>query len=256
MNFYKITAAGNDFVLLYNIRLNPSKLKELAIKLCDRHYGVGGDGFLVLNKKKNAYFLDYFNNDGSYAFCGNGTRSAGWWIYKRYGKKRFYINTAAGKLLVEVKNNKIYLEMPPYEFIKKIKIDGTEGYFVKAGTNHFVIEVKDLDKVDVVSTGRKYRYNENFKPEGTNVDFVEVKKKNKIFEVKIRTYEKGVENETYSCSSGIASSFYALQKKYNQNKAVFISKMGERFELYLKEGKLYLSGPVKIVFEGKYYEVF
>ncbi|MEF3279527.1 MAG: diaminopimelate epimerase [Elusimicrobiota bacterium] len=259
MEFYKITAAGNDFILLYNIFKTKSQIKNIAIKLCDRHYGIGADGLLILNKKGKEYFLDYLNSDGSFAFCGNGTRSAAWWIYKKFKKtKNFYINTSAGKLYVLIKkDDKIYLEMPKPDFIKDIDIDkNCSAKFVRVGTNHLVIEAENIDRLDVFNIGRNYRYDKRFSPQGTNVDFVEVLGlKNQKLIVKIRTYEKGVEEETYSCSSGIASSFYALIDKYNQKEAIFISKMGQRFHLYFDKNSLYMFGPVKIVFRG-WYELF
>lgn len=256
MHFWKITAAGNDFVLLYNLNKKESYIKKLAIKLSDRHYGIGSDGILILNKKNGELFLKYFNSDGSKAFCGNGTRSAALWIYRNVIKKNsFFINTDAGKLEINLEKNKIFVQMPEPEFLKDVSIKESEYQnmsYIRVGTNHLVIETENINNIDVVREGRMLRYHSYFMPEGTNVDFVEVLSfKDGVINMKIRTYEKGVEDETFSCSSGISSAFYVMRKKYNQNKAVIFSKNDERFDLFYKNDKLFLSGPVNIVFKGE-----
>jgi len=256
--FYKITAAGNDFVLFYNISENLN-LKKLAILVSDRHYGVGCDGILILKKIKNEFYLKYLNSDGTEAFCGNGTRSAAFFIYINIfnkKKKNFHINTSAGKLEIRIIGTKIYTQMPNPSFLKKVFVNNKWNFsnigYVRTGTNHLIIETNDLYGIDVYDIGRFFRYHKIFMPDGTNVNFIKIDSiKNKTAVVYIRTYEKGVENETLSCSSGIASSFYYLKDKYLLNKAVFISKRNEKFYLEIKDGLLYLNGPVKFVFKGK-----
>ncbi len=256
MKFWKISAAGNDFVLLYGIEKNKKYFEKKSPLLCDRHYGIGADGVLVINKIKSEFYLDYYNSDGTPAFCGNGTRSAGFWLYKNIIKKNvFYLNTVAGRLLIKVIGDKTYVRMPDPEFIKDVSIGKIKKKmkFVRVGTNHLVIETRKIDRIDAVKEGRYLRYHPFFKPEGTNVDFVEVLDlKNGVLKAGIRTYEKGVEDETYSCSSGITSAFYALREKYKRDKAVFFTKKNEKFEIFFKAGDLFLSGPVKIVFRGEY----
>jgi len=256
--FYKLTAAGNDFILFYNSR--DLKFSSNLIRyICDRHYGVGGDGILILDSKKDGFYLKYFNPDGSVSFCGNGTRSAAFFIFKKiYGgkKKSFDINTVAGRLKIIIRNGKIFTEMPSPDFITDIfiknKWDFSKMCYLKAGTYHLVIETENISKIDVLECGRFFRYHKNFRPHGTNVDFIKIEKLigRKVI-CNIRTYEKGVEDETLSCSSGIASSFYYLRDKYSIQKAVFISRNGEKFYLEFENSKLYLNGPVKLVFEGR-----
>lgn len=256
MKFWKISAAGNDFVLLYDIEKNKKYFKKKSPILCDRHYGIGADGVLVINKIKSEFYLDYYNSDGTSAFCGNGTRSAGFWLYKNINKKNiFYLNTVAGRLLIKIIGDKTYVQMPKPGFIKEVSVGKIKKKmkFVRVGTNHLVIESKKIELIDAVKEGRALRYHPLFKPEGTNVDFVEILNlKNGVLKAKIRTYEKGVEDETYSCSSGITSAFYALRDKYKQNKAIFFTKRNEKFEIFFDSGEVFLSGPVKIVFRGNY----
>ena len=263
IEFYKLTAAGNDFVLFYNLNKSYPE-KKLAISVSDRHYGVGCDGILILKRVKDDFYLKYLNSDGSDAFCGNGTRSAAFFIYREIFKKKknnFYLKTSAGKLEVRVIKEKIYIQMPEPSFIKEAFIKNKWNFskmsYIKTGTYHLVIETKDISKIDVYNTGRFFRYHNKFMPEGVNVDFIKVDYiGNGMALSHIRTYEKGVEEETLSCSSGIASSFYYLGERYSIKKAVFVSKNNEKFYLEIKDNKLYLNGPVKIVFKGRLYEIY
>jgi len=257
--FYKLTAAGNDFVLFYNILSNRKFLKNLAVKVCDRHYGIGADGLLVLNKKGDEFYLDYLNSDGSFAFCGNGTRSASFWLYKKgiVRKKEFFLNTKSGRLDIYIKNNRIYVAMPVPSFIKtnfnlKNKFDFKKICFVKVGVPHLIIETKNIDRIDVVNTGRYFRDLKELGKDGANIDFIELKEIVGDFaEIFIRTYERGVEDETLSCSSGITSSFWALNKLYGVKKAKIFSKNKEVFRIAMKDNNAVLTGPNKIVFEGE-----
>ncbi len=255
--FFKITAAGNDFILFFNLKARGIDIKELAKKVCLRNYGVGADGILLLKKSEGEFYLDYRNSDGSSAFCGNGTRAAALWINKRFGNKKFYINTSAARLAVEVKSDEIYVEMPQASFIKMVKLNAKkfrEGFYVKTGTYHLVIFSKKIASIDLVNIARYFRYHRYFKPFGVNVNFVEVLKRNNGFaSFRIRTYEKGVEAETFSCSSGITSSFYVAQKVYGIEKAEFITKNDERFVVQKIGEKLFITGPVKLVCRGEYY---
>lgn len=257
LRFWKINCGGNDFVLFYNINKDKSFLKKLTIKACDRHYGVGGDGAIFIKKIKNEFYLDYFNSDASSAFCGNGTRGACWWLYqKKYVSDNFFVNTISGRLRVVVKNKKVYLTMPQPQFIKtNFMIKNDYGFnkihFIKVGVPHLVIEIDDVNKIDVLNIGRFFRNAKELGRDGANVNFVKVLLKKNTARVFIRTYERGVEDETLSCSTGITSSFWALNNIYAIYKAVFISKSNERFEVKLINNKAVLTGPNEIVFDGR-----
>ncbi|MGC9070531.1 MAG: diaminopimelate epimerase [Elusimicrobiales bacterium] len=258
ISFFKITAAGNDFILFFNLKkLRGKYLEDLARKVCSRNYGIGADGILVLKKKGKEFYLDYLNSDGSYAFCGNGTRAAALWINKRFGNKNFQINTSAGRLCVVVRSKNVYVEMPSASFIKNMTLDVKDfknGFYVKTGSYHLVIFSKRIDTIDILNLGRYFRYHKDFKPFGVNVNFVElIKKTDFSASFKIRTYEKGVETETLSCSSGIASSFYAAEKIYGIRKAEFITKNNERFFIEKNNNRTFISGPLKIICMGRYY---
>lgn len=258
IEFYKLTAAGNDFILLFNFPKSKN-LPSLAKKICNRHYGVGADGLLLLNKDNNCFNLLYLNSDGSYAFCGNGTRASAFFIYRVLKiRHNFDIKTSAGKLLCRVEKDKIFVEMPSPSFLKKISLNEIsvfdEGYYIFTGTNHLVIITDDIKSIDVVSVGRVLRYHKLFKPHGVNVNFVEVIKRNKVFTARIRTYEKGVEEETLSCASGITSAFYVFKNVYKIDNAIFITKNNEKIFLQTKDNKLFISGPVEIICKGEFYK--
>jgi diaminopimelate epimerase len=201
IKFTKTVASGNDFIVIENYSNN---LPKLAQKFCQKKYGIGADGLLVLAKSKKANFkMRIFNPDGSEAeMCGNGLRCAS--LVNGSGK----IETKAGILTAEVKGNRVKVKMTQPRGIKlniplsvssrKIKVN-----FIDTGVPHTVIFVEGLDKIDIKTIGRQVRFHKKFRPKGTNVDFVEIVDRKNI---KIRTYERGVEDETLACGTGAVAS--------------------------------------------------
>ncbi|MCX7641119.1 MAG: diaminopimelate epimerase [Elusimicrobiales bacterium] len=254
--FYKLTASGNDFILFYNLDERPIILSKLAKKVCDRHYGIGADGILALERKNGSFFLRYFNSDGSQAFCGNGTRACAFWLRRRFSiKNDFYILTSAGKLLCLNRKGKELIEMPKPLNFKRIVLPKNDkfkiGYYVFAGTQHLVLFVDKVGETDVLKYGKFFRYHPLFQPKGVNVNFVELLFRKKSFiKAKIRTYEKGVENETLSCASGNTSAFYVLENVYGIKKAEFINKGNSKLRFIKNNDKLFVSGPVNIICRG------
>ena len=262
MNFIKMVASGNDFVIIEKIHQSPVfSLQLLARKICDRKYGIGADGFLVLEKSKIADIsMRIFNPDGSEAqMCGNGARCIALWVKL----KNLKIKTRAGIIDSEVNgdNAKIKLTNP-----KDIKLDipikinnrALKVNYINTGVPHAVIFVERLDKIDVSGIGGQIRYHKRFAPYGTNVDFVEVLDNKSI---KIRTYERGVEDETLACGTGVVASALITSHKLkttSQKKMYVHTKSGEILKVYFdkldnKLKDVWLEGRARMVYEGEYY---
>jgi len=269
IKFTKIVASGNDFVIIKNScssSLVPRQ--ELVKKICNRKYGAGADGMLLLEKSKKADFrMRIFNADGSEAdMCGNGARCVAFYTRSTLHAPRstLKIETKAGIAESQVRADRVKIKLTQardYQPRIAIKINGRELriYSINTGVPHAVIFVEGVDTIDVSNIGRQIRYYECFAPQGTNVNFVEAINKNTI---KVRTYERGVEDETLACGTGAAASaiVYSLQSTvYSQkNKINVITQGGETLKVYFdREGNkvdnLCLEGKVKIVYRGEYY---
>ncbi len=202
MKFYKYQGAGNDFVMIDNrqqiIDENQNKLIE---RLCDRRFGVGADGLILIqNHLEYDFEMVYFNADGyQSSMCGNGGRCA-----VAFAKYLGIINTKTRFLAIDGEHEAIietsdWVELKMSD-VKAVEIE--ENHFVlDTGSPHYVTFVKDLAEVDVYNTGRAIRYNERFKAKGINVNFVE----NTENGISVATYERGVENETLACGTGVTA---------------------------------------------------
>jgi len=266
IQFTKMVASGNDFVVI-DKKLT-GNLRALAKALCDRKFGIGADGLLLLNKTKHTDLcMRILNADGSEAeMCGNGARCAALFSGKRKGK----ILTQAGVINTEISasNVKIQLTAP-----KEIKLDiplkvsvANEVHeangrlikvnFINTGVPHVVIFVNGIANINVASIGRSIRYHAKFAPGGTNVNFVEVKGNDLIC---IRTYERGAEDETLACGTGSAAAALVFALKNNSAGMVKVkTQSGEILKVYFKKDKnkfhdVWLQGSAKIVYKGEYY---
>ncbi len=205
LNFTKMVGAGNDFVV---IDAGLKGLNALAKRLCDRKTGVGADGMLVLEKSKIADFrMRIFNADGSVAeMCGNGLRCA---VLFKGMKRKVKVETIAGIYDGEITaKDRVKVRMEEPRDLKlnfPINVSGREikADFINTGVPHTVVFVEGLDKINVDSIGSEIRYHDEFKPKGSNVNFVETIDGSNI---KIRTYERGVEGETLACGTGSVAS--------------------------------------------------
>ena len=252
-----MAASGNDFVVA-RLKAENQFLRTLARKVCDRKLGIGADGLLILEKSKRASLkMRIFNADGSEAkMCGNGARC----IALLTGKKKVSIETKAGIIVSEVIGNvvKVKLTAP-----KGIKLDiplkvrrSMRINFINTGVPHVVIFTEGVDKFDIIGLARFIRYHKRFAPAGTNVNFVEVLDKDAI---KVRTYERGVEDETFSCGTGsVASSLVFALKKCAARKIYVHTKGGEVLKVYFERKNkgfrnVWLEGRARIVCKGVYY---
>lgn len=217
MKLYKYQGAGNDFLIADNrdgsIELDPRQIADI----CDRRYGVGADGLMLLeNSPEYDFRMVYYNSDGSGGMmCGNGGRCIVAFAADR-GIENFDFEAADGFhtaqiIAVSGKEKTVRLKMKDVETISSHSaLEGVQiqadGYFLDTGTRHYVRFVDDLEHYDIVSEGRTIRYGAaEFLPVGVNVNFVEQSENG----VKVRTYEKGVEDETYACGTGIVASCIA-----------------------------------------------
>ncbi|MBL4605007.1 MAG: diaminopimelate epimerase [Flavobacteriaceae bacterium] len=252
MTFFKYHGAGNDFIFIDNRNeFFPKQNTDLITHLCDRHFGIGADGLILLEKENKADFkMVYFNADSSQTMCGNGARCA-----VAFAKKLNIITNTTnftaydGPHYAKINNDDtVSLEMIDVE-----NVDVNKNYiFTNTGTLHHIEIVNDLDNYPVVERGRKIR-NEIYGKEGSNVNFIEQANKNTFH---IRTYERGVEDETLACGTGITAAAIAAHKigKTNDN-TVHMNAVGGKlqvsFEVVDNSYKnIVLTGPAEFVFEG------
>ena len=268
--FSKMVASGNDFIVI-DIRKHPSiaAINKLAIKICNRKYGIGADGLLILEKSKRANVkVRIFNPDGSEPdMCANGLRCISLWLRSKNIKtetKIIKIETKAGNVEAMVNNDKVKIKMMDPKNMKlklpiKIGRRSIKVNFINTGVPHAVIFVEKLDEIDVVNIGRQIRFHKRFMPEGTNVDFVEMLDDNNI---KLRTYERGVEDETLACGTGSVAAAVITNYQLsiaNYKKINVYTKSGEILKVDFRKSNdinfedVWLEGKAKIVYSGVYY---
>lgn len=263
--FAKMVASGNDFIVA-ELRAKNQELRKIAKQVCDRKYGVGADGLLVLEKSRKADVrMRVFNVDGSEAeMCGNGARCAALYMRIKKIKARIKIETLAGVVDSEVKSNKVRIKLTDPKNLKeslpvnvgKRKI---EVNYINTGVPHVVVFVEGLDKIDIVALGRYLRFHRKFVPKGANVNFVEVLDRGSI---KIRTYERGVEDETLACGTGSVAAAVITSLKLGKSDAQAVkvlTKSKEVLNIYFtrvnhnKISDVWLEGEARVICKGDYY---
>lgn len=255
--FWKLSGAGNDFVLL-SPRPRGS-LTALARKLCDRRRGIGADGLLVVTPGRIPR-VDYLNADGSRAFCGNGTRCAAVWLSRRgLAGKRFVLRTGQGPLAIRVlgpERAAVRMPRPRSVHLPRTVRAGGRPFKVVAldtGVPHAVVFVERLDSFPVVALGRALRRHPAFGRAGANVDFVQIKGRN----LRLRTYERGVEDETLACGTGVVAAALAAALLRGARSPVRVAtRGGDVLRVAFKRGaagfdEVWLEGPAVTVYEGE-----
>ncbi|HOK55757.1 MAG TPA: diaminopimelate epimerase [bacterium] len=263
IKFFKIVGSGNDFVIIDNRKNLIKNRNSLALKLCDRKFGIGADGLLLLENSEKADFkMRIFNPDGSEAeMCGNGLRCILRFISENSisKKKHLKIETKAGLLdgIIKGKTMKVRMNIIGEPKLNvEIPVDKSKiiGNFINTGVPHTVIFVDNVEKVDLEKIGPQIRYNKIFGKSGTNVNWVEIIKEGTI---KIRTYERGVEGETLSCGTGsVASAIITSIIKKFKSPVTVITKSKELLKVYFDEdfNKVYLEGKTFYAFKGVWVE--
>jgi diaminopimelate epimerase len=261
IKFWKMSGAGNDFVLISGGGRGTAALTRLAVKFCAAKTGIGADGLLYVNKAgRGAVSVRYFNSDGSEAFCGNGSRCAAWWAHRAaLAGKRFLLRTAAGDLPAEITAREtVRMGMPDVtgaalNFPGKYPRGINTVHFLNTGVPHAVVPVSGLDALDVAGLGRALRHNPAFGRAGANVNFVGVRGGR----VQVRTFERGVEGETLACGTGLTAAAVALALTGAVRPPVRLrSRSGEDFTVWLNPAgdgatDIRIQGPAQIVYRGE-----
>lgn len=262
IKFTKMSGNGNDFIVIDNMK-GSLKLSGAQIRaLCENRFSIGADGLIMAEKssKGSEFYMKFFNNDGREAeMCGNGGRCIARFAYLK-GIAGPYMVFSARDGVHEAKilaDGNVKLKMTdPFGMKENVTVRHAgktyRGFFVNTGVPHFVIEVKDIKKIDAVTLGRAVRFDKAFKPAGTNVNFVQRISKSSFY---IRTYERGVEDETYACGTGAAACAVAMHITGGAASPAAMKTKGGELKIYFKDdsGKisgLYLEGNARIIAEG------
>jgi len=252
--FYKYQGTGNDFIIIDN-RLNifDKKNAKFISKLCERRFGIGADGLILLEScDKTDFKMIYFNADGlESSMCGNGGRCiVAFARFLKIIKNKCAFTAIDGIHYANINNDVVKLQMKDVE-----QLDIYDSHtFLNTGSPHHVTMVKNASEVDVQTQGRKIRYGTPYGQQGTNVNFVEQVSANTF---KVRTYERGVEAETYSCGTGVTAVALALHatKQSDQKKINIKTQGGElSVEFDYIQGcyrNIWLTGPTALLYKGE-----
>lgn len=252
LHFYKYHGTGNDFIMLDDREGQWSDdAGSLIPRLCDRHFGIGSDGLILIRNHEEADFeMVYFNPDGSQSLCGNGSRCAVAFA-KDIGIIKGDSTTFMaydGLHFAQFEGALVHLKMADNDSLEALEND----FFADTGSPHYVQVVDNLPQFPVVEQGRAIRYSPPFSPGGTNVNFISLDKA--ANGLSIRTYERGVEDETLSCGTGITAAALVAAQKGLQSPVHIHARGGNLQVAFQQDGQrftnLYLIGPAKFVFEG------
>ena len=254
ITFYKYQGTGNDFVMIDNREGSFDKNdQDLVARLCERRMGIGADGLILLQSHPGYDFeMVYFNADGRLgSMCGNGGRCTVQFA-RQLGviTDTAYFLAADGDHYASISaDGTVSLKMNDVQTIEC----ADNFYYLNTGSPHYVAFVPDLAQYEVFQEGRSIRYNDRFRAEGTNVNFAQLPAQDEpLF---VRTYERGVEDETFSCGTGVTATAIAASFK-GQTSPVKIKTLGGNLEVaFNRTGEtvsdIYLNGPAVLVFEGK-----
>lgn len=257
INFSKYHGTGNDFIIIDNREGRFIPEKEVIEKLCDRHLGIGADGLILLNRQSGQDFgMQYYNSDGNEStMCGNGGR-----CITAFARRLGIITDEARFFAIDGMHESKVLEYGLPESLVKVRLMDTvvgsttaTGTFINTGSPHLVRFVTNVEEMDVVKEGRRIRFGRRFMADGVNVDFVDVSRDTLI----VRTYERGVEDETLSCGTGVTAAALVTASKFNPAKGYYhIKTPGGDLTVIFRQNKnafsdIWLEGPVRFVFDGE-----
>jgi diaminopimelate epimerase len=255
IDFQKYQGTGNDFVILDNRKKDYSSLTASHIRhVCDRRFGVGSDGLMLLNLKDGFDFeMKYYNADGrESSMCGNGGRCLVRFAYELGIHKGVYHFIASdGPHEAEIDTDEtVSLKMQDVNRVSKFHGD----FLLNTGSPHYVKMVTDVMNVDVFKKGRDIRYSKDFEQDGINVNFVELLSDDD--KILVRTYERGVEDETWSCGTGVTAAALVCYHNENGFNDVQVKTLGGTLTVEFDRvddnhyNNIWLSGPADKVFEG------
>lgn len=264
LDFTKMNAAGNDFVLIDDRARKIRLSRDQVVRLCDRRRGVGADGLMLLvppASDKADWAWQFYNSDGSTGeMCGNGARCFSRFVQKVAGLNGgFRFETEAGIITASFKGDRVTVDLtPPADLRLNQHVPLSGGtrtiHSINTGVPHAVVFVPDADRVMVEEVGAEIRHHPHFDPKGTNVNFVQQLGPNQI---RVRTFERGVEGETLACGTGVtAAALVAARLHGFASPAKVQVQSGEQLEVSFKEDhgeftEVRLSGPADFVFEGR-----
>jgi diaminopimelate epimerase len=254
VHFYKYQGTGNDFIILDNRKNSLHLTDEKVAQICHRRFGIGADGLMLLGMDPQYDFsMKYYNSDGHEgSMCGNGGRCMVSFAH------RLGLTGQNARFMAVDGVHEAEVTGEEYVRLRMSDVDGVrthpDHYFLNTGSPHAVLFVEDVKSLNVVEKGRELRYSKFFQPDGTNVNFVQVLNENTLF---VRTYERGVEDETLSCGTGVTASSLAASLRLNADKTSFgIQTLGGKLIVSftkLPGGRfsgITLEGPANLVFEG------
>jgi diaminopimelate epimerase len=264
LDFVKMNGAGNDFILIDNrsgqVKLTP----EQVVRLCHRQRGIGADGLFLLvpNQSGRAdWSWDFYNSDGSTAeMCGNGARCFARFIQRVAGaREQTSFETLAGVITAKFQGELVSVNLTSPKDLRLNEVVPAAGaklevHSLNTGVPHAVILVPDADRAMVQQLGAEIRYHEHFKPRGTNVNFVQVLGPNQI---RVRTYERGVEGETLACGTGVSASALVVSRLRQFTSPITVQVQGgDLLEVSWTEvngsfANVTLKGPADFAFSGK-----
>ena len=264
INFTKMTASGNDFVIIDNFSggVSVSDWSEFARRVCRRALSVGADGLIIIEPSEEADFAwKFYNSDGSLPeMCGNGGRCAARFAYLNgLAGPKLIFKTLAGIIEAEMVNSRLVkIKLMPAQGLERdISLDLAGSTLqldvINTGVPHAVLFVPDLEGCDLVGLGRQIRCHARFKPQGTNANFVQVVDKSTL---KIRTYERGVEGETLACGTGAtAAALVAANRNLVVSPVCVQTRGGGQLTVYFENrgpefGAVHLEGETRLVYEG------
>jgi diaminopimelate epimerase len=256
IKFCKYHGAGNDFIMV-DARVSGDEgfTNGVVRNLCDRHFGIGADGLILLLSSPNSdFYMKYFNSDGNESsMCGNGGRCITAFANRLgvIGEKTVFQGIDGEHVAIIMADGLINLKM--------IDIEGyqvfDDGYLINTGSPHFVIFKNSLEDINVFEEGRRIRNDARFAPGGANINFVKIKNPG---EISVRTYERGVEDETLACGTGsVASAIISYMLEPTDKKSCLVHVVGGELEVKFSPVSdaifrdIWLEGPVEFVFDGE-----
>lgn len=261
--FTKMNGAGNDFVLIDNRAQKLKLTRDQVVRICDRHRGVGGDGLILLvpaTTAKADWAWQFFNSDGSTGeMCGNGARCFGRFVKKQTALNRdFTFQTEAGIISARFEGERVTVNLTePVGLNLDQTLALREGpqtlHSLNTGVPHTVLFVPDADQAMVLQLGPEIRRHAHFAPKGTNVNFVQVLGPNQI---RVRTFERGVEGETLACGTGVTACALVSARVHHFVSPVRVRVQGgDQLEVSFREHDgvfcdVCLTGPADFVFDG------
>ncbi|MFT4660032.1 MAG: diaminopimelate epimerase [Patiriisocius sp.] len=250
MKFSKYQGTGNDFIMIDDLNKTfDSNDKQLIKNLCDRKFGIGSDGIILLQADDELdFYVDFLNPDGSRSFCGNGSRCAVQFAVELgITENQCRFNAIDGEHEASILGDVVELKMSTVRSTENLGDD----FLLDTGSPHYVKFVQDVSVLDIKKLGAEIRYNDRFNEQGVNVNFVEIGKD----KIHIRTYERGVEDETLSCGTGVTAAAIASVLKSGEKEMVSVESMGGNLSVKLKQSgntftDIWLCGPAIKVFDG------